>query len=230
MKRIVFAVLLSLSSTLFQVPANAATVGCPDTWNFTPTNGEIPILDTKFLSQDFLSKNRISLESLNEATEIGQKLLVLPSIFDSLPAPYYIKIQEGGRNIAISGQWKTSLDGKNWLGLRNYNGDLLSSGFSQAFLNQPPPAMTMNRIYPITLASRIGLIPGTRVSLEVKVNVNGCKEAIFYERNAVVPSYKVETRKFDDLLDQYYRINPAEQQINFLDQQLYNKTINIENI
>ena len=32
MKRIVFAILLTLSSTLIQVPANAATEGCPDTW------------------------------------------------------------------------------------------------------------------------------------------------------------------------------------------------------
>jgi hypothetical protein len=32
MKRIVFALLLSLSSTLLQIPANAATEGCPDTW------------------------------------------------------------------------------------------------------------------------------------------------------------------------------------------------------
>lgn len=226
MKRIVFAVLLSLSSTLFQVSANASTVGCPDTWNFRPTNGEISILDIKSLSQDYLLKNRISLESFNEATEIGQKLLVLPSIFDSLPAPYYIKIQEGGRNIAISGQWKTSIDGKNWLGLRNYNGDLLPSSFSQSFLTQPPAAMTMDRIYPITLASRIGLIPGTQVALEVKVNVNGCKEVTFYERNAVVPSYKVETRKFDNLIDSYYKFNSTEQQINFLEQQLFNTSIN----
>ena len=226
MKRIVFAVLVSLSSTLFQVPANASTVGCPDTWNFTPTTGEISILDIKSLSQDYLSKNRFSIESFNEATDMGQKLLVLPSIFDSLPAPYYLKIQEGGRNIAISGQWKTSLDGKNWFGLRNYNGDLLPSNFSQAFLNQPPAAVTMDRIYPITLASRIGLIPGTQVSLEVKVNVNGCKEATLYERNAVVPSYKVETRKFDNLLDSYYKFNSTEQQINFLEQQLFNTTIN----
>jgi hypothetical protein len=226
MKRIVFALLLSLTSTLFQVPVNAATVGCPDTWNFIPTKGVIPILDTNTLSKDFQSKDRISIESFNEATEIGQKFLVLPSIFDSLPATYYQKIQQGGRNIAVSGQWKTSLDGKAWLGLRNYGGDLLSSSYSQPFLNQPPAAVTMDRIYPIALASRSGLTPGTQVSLEVKVNVNGCKEAIFYERNAVVPSYKVETRKFDNLIDLYYRINPTEQQINFLDQQLYNKTIN----
>jgi hypothetical protein len=32
MRRIVFAVLISLSSTLIQVPANASTDGCPDTW------------------------------------------------------------------------------------------------------------------------------------------------------------------------------------------------------
>jgi hypothetical protein len=226
MKRIVFAVLLSLTSTLIQVPVNAATVGCPDTWNFKPTTGEIPILETSSLSEDFLSKNRTSIESFNEAAVIGQKLLMLPSIFDYLPTPYYQKIQEGGRNIAVSGQIKTSLDGKNWFGLRNYNGDLLTSGYSRTFLNPPPAAMMMDRIYPIALASRSGLIPGNQVSLEVKVNVNGCKEAIFYERNAVVPSYKVETRKFDNLIDLYYRINPSEGQINFLDQQIYNKTIN----
>ena len=226
MKRIVFAVLFFLTSTLIQVPVNASTVGCPDTWNFIPTTGEIPILETSSLSKDYLSKNRTSIESFNEAAVIGQKLLILPSMFDYLPTPYYQKIQEGGRNIAVSGQIKTSLDGKNWTGLRNYNGDLLSSSYSRTFLNQPPIAIMMDRFYSIALASRSGLTPGTQVSLEVKVNVNGCKEAIFYERNAVVPSYKVETRKFDNLLDLYYRINPSEQQINFLDQQLYNKTIN----
>jgi hypothetical protein len=227
MKRFLI-IAISVLLLIFGLPVKtyAATDGCPDTWNFIPTKGEIPILDTNTLSKDIQSKNRISIESFNEATEIGQKFLVLPSIFDSLPAPYYQKIQQGGRNIAVSGQWKTSLNGKTWLGLRNYAGDLLSSSYSQPFLNQPPAAVTMDRIYPIALAARSGLTPGTQVSLEVKVNVNGCKEAIFYERNAVVPSYKVETRKFDNLIDLYYRINPAEQQINFLDQQLYNKTIN----
>jgi hypothetical protein len=92
MKRIVFAVLFSLSSALIQLPANASTVGCPDTWNFIPTTGEIPILETSSLSEDFLSKNRTSIESFNEAAVIGQKLLMLPSIFDYLPTPYYQNI------------------------------------------------------------------------------------------------------------------------------------------
>ena len=221
----VFLVLILIS---FGLPTNsyANEIACPNTWNFKPTTGEISILDTNSLTTDFLSRNRISVESFNEATEMGQQILVLPSIFSSLPTPYYLKIQEGGRNIAVSGQWKTSRDGKTWLGLRNYNGDLLPSDNSQGFLNQPPAGLAMDRLYPIALASRIGLTPGTQVSIEVKVNVNGCKEAIFYERRAVVPSYKVETRKLDDLLYSFYRINSSEPQINFLDQQLFNNTIN----
>ena len=50
MKRIVFAVLLSLTSTLIQVPANAATDGCPNTWNI-----KLPELSIKKYSK--LSNN-----------------------------------------------------------------------------------------------------------------------------------------------------------------------------
>ena len=85
--------------------------------------------------------------------------------------------------------------------------------------------MGRGRLYPIALASRLGLTPGTQISLEVKVNVNGCKERIFYERKAIIPSYKVETRKLDDLLDLYYKVYPAEQQLNFLNQRIYNNSL-----
>ena len=229
MKRIVFAVLLTLSSTLIQVPANAATVGCPDTWNFKPTTEEISILNASSISENFLTKYGVSIESFEAATDIGQQFLFIPSSFSYLPDPYYLKIQEGGRDIAISGERKTSLDGKNWIGLSNFNGDLLpgtGAGNSQVFLSPPPVSAITGRLYPIALASRLGLTPGTQISLEVKVNVNGCKEKIFYERKAVIPSYKVETKKLDDLLDLYYKVYPAEQQLNYLDQQLYNKSIN----
>ena len=229
MKRIVFAVLLSLTSILIQVPVYAATVGCPDTWNFKPTTEEITVLNANSIPEDSLTRYGVSSESLKEGTEIGQQFLFIPSGFSYLPDPYYLKIQEGGRDIAISGVRKTSLDGKNWIGLSNFNGDLLpgtGAGNSQAFLSQPPVSAFMGRLYPIALASRLGLTPGTQISLEVKVNVNGCKEKIFYERKAVIPSYKIETRKLDDLLDLYYRINPAEPQLNFLNQQISNNTLN----
>ena len=226
MKRIVFAVLLSLTSTLIQVPVNAATVGCPDTWNFKPTTEEITILNASSISEDFLTRYGVSIQSFKEAIEIGQQFLFIPSGFSCLPAPYYLKIQEGGRDIAISGERKTSLDGKNWIGLSNFNGDLLPGDNSQAFLSPPPVSTGMGRLYPIALASRLGLTPGTQISLEVRVNVNGCKEKIFYERKAVIPSYEVETRKLDDLLDLYYRIYPTEQQLNFLNQRIYNNSLN----
>jgi len=229
MKRIVFAVLLSLTSTLVQVPVNAAPGGCPDTWNFKPTTEEITILNASSISDDFLAKYGVSVESFKEAIEIGQQFLLIPSGFSYLPAPYYLKIQEGGRDIAISGERKTSLDGKNWIGLSNFNGDLLpgtGAGNSQAFLSPPPVSAIAGRLYPIVLASRLGLTPGTQISLEVKVNVNGCKEKIFYERKAVIPSYKVETKKLDDLLDSYYRIIPTAPQLNFLNQKIYNNSLN----
>jgi hypothetical protein len=228
MKRIVFTVLLSLTSTLIQAPVNAATVGCPDTWNFKPTTEEITILDAGAISDDFLTKYGVSIESFKEATEIGQQFLFIPSSFSYLPSPYYLKIQEGGRDIAISGERKTSLDGKNWIGLSNFNGDLLPGtgvGNSQAFLSPPSEFLGRGRLWPIALASRIGLTPGTQIALEVKVNVNGCKAKIFYERKAVIPSYKVETKTLDDLLDSYYRIITTEQEINFLNQQISNKTL-----
>ena len=229
MKRIVFAVLFFLTSTLIQVPVNAATVGCPDTWNFKPTTEEIKILNASSISEDFLTRYGVSIQSFKEATEIGQQFLFIPSGFSYLPAPYYLKIQEGGREIAISGERKTSPDGKNWIGLSNFNGDLLpgtGAGNSQAFLSPPPVSAITGRLYPIALASRLGLTPGTQISLEVKVNVNGCKEQIFYERKAVIPSYKVETKKLDDLLDLYYKVYPAEQQLNFLNQRIYNNSLN----
>ena len=225
MKRIVFVVLLSLTSTLFQVPVNAATVGCPDTWNFKPTTEEITILNASSISEDFLTRYGVSIQSFKEAIEIGQQFLFIPSGFSYLPAPYYLKIQEGGRDIAISGERKTSLDGKNWIGLPNFNGDLLPGDNSQVFLSPPSEFMGRGRLYPIALASRLGLTPGTQISLEVKVNVNGCKERIFYERKAIIPSYKVETRKLDDLLDLYYKVYPAEQQLNFLNQRIYNNSL-----
>ena len=226
MKRIVFALLLFLTSTLIQVPVNAATVGCPDTWNFKPTTEEITILNASSLSEDFVTKYGVTIESFEAATEMGQQFVFIPSGFYYLPAPYYLKIQEGGRDIAISGERKTSLDGKNWIGLSNFNGDLLPGDNSQAFLSPPPVSAVTGRLYPIALASRVGLTPGTQISLEVKVNVNGCKEKIFYERKAVIPSYKVETRKLDDLLDLYYKFYPAEQQLNFLNQRIYNNSLN----
>jgi hypothetical protein len=226
MKRIVLAVLLSLTSTLIQVPVNAATVACPDTWNFKPTTEEITVLNASSRPEDFLTKYGVSFESFKEATEIGQQFLFIPSGFSYLPAPYYLKIQEGGRDIAISGQRKTSQDGKNWIGLANFNGDLLPGDNSQAFLSPPPEFTGRGRLYPIALASRLGLTPGTQISLEVKVNVNGCKEKIFYERKAVIPSYEVETRKLDDLLDLYNKVYPAEQQLNFLNQRIYNNSLN----
>ena len=225
MKRIVFVVLLSLTSTLFQVPVNAATVGCPDTWNFKPTTEEITILNASSISEDFLTRYGVSIQSFKEAIEIGQQFLFIPSGFSYLPAPYYLKIQEGGRDIAISGERKTSLDGKNWIGLSNFNGDLLPGDNSQVFLSPPSEFMGRGRLYPIALASRLGLTPGTQISLEVKVSVNGCKEKIFYERKAVIPSYEVKTRKLDDLLDLYYKVYPAEQQLNSLNQRIYNNSL-----
>ena len=192
MKRIVFAVLLSLTSTLIQVPVNAATVGCPDTWNFKPTNEEITILNASSISEDFLTRYGVSIQSFKEATEIGQQFLFIPSSFSYLPAPYYLKIQEGGRDIAISGERKTSLDGKNWIGLSNFNGDLLpgtGAGNSQAFLSPPSEFMGRGRLWPIALASRLGLTPGTQLALEIKVNVNGCKQKIFYERKKYFDIY-----------------------------------------
>lgn len=225
MGRIVFAVLISLASTFIQVPVNAATVSCPDTWNFKPSTEEITILNVNSIPEDFLTRNRVSIESLKEATEIGQQFLLIPAGFSYLPAPYYLKIQEGGRDIAISGQQKTSRDGKNWIGLSNFNGDLLPGDNSQAFLSPPPVFTGRYRLYPIALASRLGLTPGTELSLEVKVNVNGCEEKIFYESKAVIPSYKVETRNLNDLLDLYYRTNPAEPQLNFLNQRISNNTL-----
>jgi hypothetical protein len=44
--------------------------------------------------------------------DLGQKFVILKEVLPNLPSIYYEKIQEGGRNIAVTGQWKISSDGK----------------------------------------------------------------------------------------------------------------------
>ena len=75
MKRIVFAVLLTLSSTLIQVPANAATDGCPDTWS---------IDTTQYPNQEInAAKNRIGV---NMATSTSAKIIEYQGPLGSMPA------------------------------------------------------------------------------------------------------------------------------------------------
>ena len=60
MKRVVFAVLLSLTSTLIQVPTNAATNGCPDTWSLDTTQYPNSELESARLK---LGKNIVTTET-----------------------------------------------------------------------------------------------------------------------------------------------------------------------
>ena len=76
MKRIVSAVLLSLTSTLIQVPSNAATEGCPDTWT----------IDTaQYPNQDLISAKEKN--GLNMIVTESRKFLSLNGELGELPDP-----------------------------------------------------------------------------------------------------------------------------------------------
>jgi len=76
MKRIVFAVLLTFSSTLIQVPANAATDGCPDTWS---------IDTTQFPNQELISAKEKN--GINMIITENRKFLSLNGELGELPDP-----------------------------------------------------------------------------------------------------------------------------------------------
>jgi hypothetical protein len=76
MKRIVFAVLISLTSTLIQVPANASTDGCPDNWKIDLN---------QFPNQELLSAKEKN--GINMIITESRKFLNLNGELGELPNP-----------------------------------------------------------------------------------------------------------------------------------------------
>ncbi len=226
MRRILSSIILSISIvSLLPLTQSVASISCPDTWTIPKSSSEIRLLENDFELSTLAESTGISMEQVKKALDLGQKFLIFKESIPILPSIYYEKIKEGGRNISVVGQKKISTDGKNWRSSVGTNWDLLPLDAPFNIESEPRKTNAV-RLFSVTSASRLGMIPGAKVAFEITVNVNGCKSKIFYENIATVPNYKIETKVFDSLLDDYYKIDPSYKQMNFVEQQSCNQSLN----
>jgi hypothetical protein len=221
--------LVSIALATFMISAitetpSFASVSCPDTWTMPQSSGEITLLENGPIPANFSQSTGMPVDKIQKALDLGQKFLIFKEIFPILPATYYEKIQEGGRNISVVGQSKISTDGKTWRSSVGTNWDLLPIN-SPITIGSEPRISSPSRLISIAAASRQGYTPGTKVAFELTVNVSGCKQKVFYEKLATVPNYSVETKTFDSLLDGYYKLDPSYKQMNFIEQKSCNETL-----
>lgn len=223
-KKLVSMVLVVFLITTITETPSFASVSCPDTWTMPQSIGEITLLENGPLPENFSQSTGMAVEKIQKALDLGQKYLVFKEIIPTLPSIYYEKIQEGGRNISVVGQSKISTDGKTWRSPVGTNWDLLPIN-SPITIGSEPRKSSSSRLTSIAAASRQGFTPGVKVAFEITVNVNGCKPKVFYEKLATVPNYTIETKVFDTLLDNYYKIDPTYKQMNYMEQQSCNQSL-----
>ena len=214
------AACLTITLLILGLPSASygAAVACPETWDISPTVGEINLVREGSIPENLNGIAGVSDESIRESLKSGVDYLLMRNMQSALPSAYYAKIVEGGRNIAISGQWKRSTDGKDWQSFAGSRWNLMPIGEDEMWTSDMGQRIKMERgrLFTTVDASRAGITPNTQIAYEIKVNVNGCKQKIFYERKTVVPTYNIVTRDFSTLVDEYYASNPSIKQVNFL--------------
>ena len=230
MKRAI-AACLTITLLILGLPSASygAAVACPETWDISPTVGEINLVREGSIPENLNGITGVSEESIRGSLKTGTEYLTLRNFSSGLPPAYYTKILEGGRNIAISGQWKRSADGKEWKSFAGTNWDLMPLGEDEMWTSEMGQRLTTERGRLISTvdASRTGMTPKTYVAYEIKVNVNGCTPKTFYERKSIVPSYDIATKDFSSLVDDYYERNPSVKQVNYLVQKKCVDTLNL---
>jgi hypothetical protein len=209
----------------------AALVGCPDTWNIPPSQGQITLIDKDSVPADFSFTNFYSIDDIQIYLNMGLSYLVIKNYSDPLSPAFKQKILDGGRDISVTGQWKISNDGKTWRGLSSLQGTLLPEGSSRTYTGAPRSGTVrnINKVdfaYPATTATRFGMTPNSRFALETKVDVAGCKQSISYESISSIPEYAASSKSLDSIIEAYYLARPTIQKINFIAQKSCNETLN----
>lgn len=226
MKKLSAILIFLLALSTVSIPSSSAAVACPDTWNIQPTLGEIILLSNGALPSNFSENNPTPLSNVQNEMKLGQSFLVVKNYNSPLPAAYFQKISEGGRDIQVTGQWKRSTDGKTWLGFAGIRGDLQPINSPLVYQDGERRNVKTDRVFSIVDSSRMGIIPNAKVAYEIKVDVKGCKQKIFYENQAPVPAYSIKSMSLDTLVEAYYNITPTAKKWNFVSQVSCNETIN----
>lgn len=226
MKKFSTILIFLLALSTVSIPISSAAVACPDTWNFQPTLGEISLLSNGVVPSNFSENNPTPLSNIQNEMKLGQSFLVLKNFNSPLPGAYFQKISEGGRDIQVTGQWKRSIDGKIWLGFAGIRGDLQPINSPLVYQDGERRNVKTDRVFSTVDSSRMGMIPNAKVAYEIKVDVKGCKQKIFYENQAPVPAYSIKSTSLDTLVEAYYNTTPTAKRWNFVSQASCNETMN----
>jgi hypothetical protein len=218
------SLLVALPLTLIPAFASSAALECPDTWNIAPSQGQISLIQNNDIPSDFSSTNFYSTSDIQNAVGMGLPFLVIKNYLSPMPPAFNEKILSGGRDVAVTGQWKISTDGKNWRGFSEVLGDLLPSIVSKTYDGSLRNRTKVDWVWSVAGASRQGLTPNTKLAFEIKVDVSGCKQKVFYENQTSVPNYTVPTKSLDSLIDAFYVVKPNARKINFVTQKSCNET------
>jgi hypothetical protein len=207
---------------------SAAALSCPDSWSFPLTPGQTILIDRNTDLASYAETTYADLSTIKISLDMDIQHLVIKNFSFPLPTPYIEKISEGGRDISVTGEWKRSADGKNWQGLAAVRGDLMPYEQPTIFGSETKeyPRAKVDRILSVTDASRSGFTPNTKVAFEIKVDVKGCKQKVFYERLSIIPNYSVPVKSLDASIEEYYRLKPSAKKLNFIAQQSCNETLN----
>lgn len=208
---------------------------CPENWKIPATTSSSKVIDD--VSQinevtDILSENALS--DLKSGLRIGNKYLVISDYNFPIPDPYVEKIGTNNPDVVLQGSWKVSADLKNWKGLSIVHpGSLMSN--NEIYLATIPPknidkkalikSIGSARAFPLTHASRSGIVSGTYLAMEIVINVKGCKPFRVFERLSKIPLYKIDTENLDSIITKYYLEFPEKSQINFLSRASCVKTL-----
>ncbi len=222
----ILAILVSLSSV--GLAPSASALSCPDTWSIPLTPGQITLIDRNTSLASYSETTYDDLNLIKISLDMDIPHLVMKNFLFPLPTPYIDKISEGGRDISVTGEWKRSTDGKNWKGIAAVRGDLMPYDQPTVFGSDTKvyPRVKVDRFVSVTDASRSGFVPKTQVAYEIKVDVKGCKQKIFYERLSAIPNYSVPVKRLDASIEEYYRLKPSARKLNFVAQESCNETLN----
>lgn len=232
--KLCFFAITIITFSLFNAPS-ASAIDCPENWKIPATTSISKVVDD--VSQineitEILSENALS--DLKSGLRIGNKYLVIYDYNFPIPDAYVEKIGPNNPDVVLQGSWKVSADLKNWKGLSLVHPGSLTSN-NEIYLASIPPknidktalikSIGSARAFPLTHASRSGIVSGAYLAMELVINVKGCKPFRVFERLTKIPFYKIDTENLDSVITKYYLEFPEKAQINFLSRTSCLKTL-----